>query len=258
MIFAGNKLRHVRGPSLTFLAYLIPPAIYFMVLALRNRRRHPVIISGPGDFAGILFAISGLLLFGGPAILNAVYEQWRISRLLGRTSLLNGVGDSWYFWIGLWLLYFAVVIGGSLWMLRRRRSQSSIYNIEPGDFAPILMRALERLGLPWSRGPGGRIILGVKTGPGTNLAVREAKEQRQIVAIAVEAFYPLRHVTLHWQGDCGVIRAAVEDELAITLQQASTPDNRTSNWFLSISLLLFLLATTLLSRLIVSAAYQAW
>ena len=95
---------------LIVLSFLIPPAIYLLTLAFRNRGRHPVMLSGRWDFAGVVFAMSGFLLLGGPAILAALYQRWRLSWVLGRTRFLNGVAENWYFWISLWILYFAAVI----------------------------------------------------------------------------------------------------------------------------------------------------
>ena len=41
-------------------------AIYLLILGAINRRQHPLMVYGPWDFAGVLFAASGFLLFGGP------------------------------------------------------------------------------------------------------------------------------------------------------------------------------------------------
>ena len=39
-------------------------------------RRQPLFVPGPWDFAGILFAASGFLLAGGPALLSSRSETW--------------------------------------------------------------------------------------------------------------------------------------------------------------------------------------
>jgi hypothetical protein len=46
-------------------ALALPLAVYLLVLAWINRGRRALMVSGPWDFAGILFAASGFLLFGG-------------------------------------------------------------------------------------------------------------------------------------------------------------------------------------------------
>jgi hypothetical protein len=145
--------------SLIFLACVVPIAVYFLVLAIINRRRHPVMVSGPWDFAGVLFASSGILLLGGPAILTGLYEQWRLSWLLGQTRYLQGIGEHWSFWISLWLLYFAVVAGGSAFVLWRRRRLTSIYNVEPEAFPEILTQVLDCLGVEWFRHGPHRLVV---------------------------------------------------------------------------------------------------
>jgi hypothetical protein len=108
-------------------------------------------VSGPWDFAGVLFAASGILLLGGPAILSGLYEQWHIARLLGQGRYLQGVGEHRIFWISLWLLYFAVVAGGSALVMWRRRGLTSIYNIEPQVFTKVLTQVLDGLGVQFFR-----------------------------------------------------------------------------------------------------------
>jgi hypothetical protein len=247
---------------LTFLAYLLPPAIYFLVLAFRNRSRHPVIVSASWDFVGVVFALSGLLLLGGPAILQAVHDRWRVSWLLGRTRLLNGLGDNWYFWGTLWLLYFAVIIGGMARMIRNRQNQTSVYNVEPGEFAPALTCVFERLRLPWTHGKAGRILLGDGEAPNSQRTDVEPSEHHMErawpVALDVECFPVLRNVTLHWRGDYQAIRPAVEEELAATLQHAGAASNPASSWLLGASLFLFVLAASLVVRLILRLLQQPW
>ena len=132
-----------------FLAFVIPLAIYCLILSFVNRKRHPVVVSGSWDFAGVLFAASGFLLLGGPAILTGFYEHWRLSWLLGEAPTLNDVGESWSFWVCLWLAYFVAVGGGSAWVLWRRRRVTSIYNVEPAVCVEVLTQLMDRLGLEW-------------------------------------------------------------------------------------------------------------
>ena len=44
------------------LAFLSPLAIYLLIIGAINRRRRPLLVSGPWDFAGLLFAASLLQL----------------------------------------------------------------------------------------------------------------------------------------------------------------------------------------------------
>src|SRR2546425_834050 len=107
-------------------------------------------VSGPWDFAGVLFAASGILLLGGPAILTGLHEQWRLTWLLGQTRFLREIADSWDFWISLWLVYFAVVASGSAVVLWQRRQVTSIYNVEPLIFMGVLTDVLNHLELEWA------------------------------------------------------------------------------------------------------------
>ena len=65
-------------------AFLFPLTIYLFVLGLINRRRGPLLVSGPWDFAGVLFAASGFLLVVGPSILAGMGDRWRVVRLAGQ------------------------------------------------------------------------------------------------------------------------------------------------------------------------------
>src|SRR6266849_3966820 len=145
--------------GLIFLAFVVPLAIYSLILAHLNRSRHPIMVSGSWDFVGILFAASGFLLLGGPAILTGLHEQWRLSWLLGQTRFLNGFGENWYFWLGLWALYFVLVVSGAVFLLRRRRNQSSVYNVQPVMLDKILVQVLDQLGMDWQRGRGGHFVI---------------------------------------------------------------------------------------------------
>ncbi len=77
-----------------FLVFLVPVAIYCLVLHWINSRNHPVVLPGTWDFAGVLFAASMLLLLGGPAILTGLYQHWRLFWTFGQTHFLADVaGD---------------------------------------------------------------------------------------------------------------------------------------------------------------------
>src|SRR5262245_39222458 len=65
-------------------AFLFPVTIYLVLLGMLNRHRSPVVVPGPWDFAGVLFAASGFLLVGGPSVLAGVGDRWRIVRIAGQ------------------------------------------------------------------------------------------------------------------------------------------------------------------------------
>ncbi len=262
--------------GLIFLAFVVPLAIYSLILAHLNRSRHPIMVSGSWDFVGILFAASGFLLLGGPAILTGLHEQWRLSWLLGQTRFLNGLGDSWYFWVGLWALYFVAVVAGAAYLVWSRRKQTSIYNIELPAFEDALSQALDRCGYDWLRGRTGRIFLRPREAavPGSLVATAESLEATPdflpdagpgladavespgeawvlpvnsspavyAAGLDVECSRALHHVTLHWIGEVEWIRPEVEAELARRLTHMPTSENPASGVFLSLSLGLFALS----------------
>ena len=61
-------------PLIPVLVFLFPLAIYCLIVSLLNRRPRPVMVSGTWDFAGVLFAVSGFLLLGGPVMLTSLSE----------------------------------------------------------------------------------------------------------------------------------------------------------------------------------------
>ncbi len=149
----------LREALLIVLAFLFPLAVYCLVLASVNRRRHPVVVSGRWDFLGVVLALSGFLVAGGPAILSNLVSAWRGS---GR---LAGVPDpaSGYDWRPavlrvLLAAYFAALVAGVALALRRRRGVTSVYNVDPDRFDEVLGRALDQLGFAWTRA-GNRFYL---------------------------------------------------------------------------------------------------
>ena len=273
---------YLEESSLIFLAFVVPLAVYCLILSVINRRHHPVIVAGSWDFAGVLFAASGFLLLGGPAILTGLYEQWRLAWLLGQTRYLQGIGENWSFWITLWLLYFAVVGTVSALVLGRRRTQTSIYNIEPAVFGEVLTQVLDRLGLQWRHNGPRRLLLRVRelslgeTGDVmASIPVRRRSEAAGTPALAgpyaqhpvvtaqrpspsahpwsvltVEPFPAMRHVTLHWLSHDETIRLEVETELDKALSQVPTTENPVAGWFLVLSLGLFFSAFLVLLALL--------
>ena len=102
---------------LLFLAFIFPLGIYCLILGLINRRERPLLVSGPWDFAGVLFAVSGFLLFIGPAVLSSLYEHFRLSWVVGQAGTEGPSGVSYYLWISLWYVYYIGVVAVALWML---------------------------------------------------------------------------------------------------------------------------------------------
>jgi len=203
-----------------FLAFIFPIGIYCLILGALNRRDRPVLVSGRWDFAGVLFAASGLLLVVGPAVIASVEERSRNYWLWGHPGSGDGPGGATYLiGLGVRLLYLLVVILGSAWMLNRRRAVTAVYNVDQAMLEVGLSRVLERLGLEWRR-TGNYFLL--KPGASNGLALE------------LEAFPPLRHATLRWHGVEAASRQAIEKELETVLAGMPTNENAVAGWFYSL------------------------
>jgi LPXTG-motif cell wall-anchored protein len=255
---------------LIFLVFVAPLAIYFLVLAIFNRSNHPIMVPGTWDFVGVLLAGSGFLLLGGPTILSGLHEEWRLSWLLRQTRFLNGVGENWYFWISLWGLYLVLIVAGSAFLIRRRKNQTSIYNIEPDVLERVLVQVLDRLGLESRRGDSPRFLLRYRErGDASNLAglltlpsfaadqndrpgplftghnslgstLVEEQTPYDAAGLDIEPMPAMRHVTLHWFGASRPLRQEVESRLGTALAKVETRHNPAGTWFLSLAIGLFL------------------
>jgi len=201
---------NAKGLSLLLLAIFLPPlAVYLIALGWINRRPHPVLTAGAWDFTGVLFALSGFLLFGGPAFLGSLDEQSRAFWLLGVTepAKASPAGD-WTFWIVVRLLYFAVVSGAAAFVLWRSRRLTSVYNIDSRSIFTALEQAYRRLSLNPVRYGDSFLIE-----PSTTLQV--------------DVFSPMRHATLRWDPADSPLRRAVEKELTRLLTEAPPPEEET-------------------------------
>src|SRR5262249_28836011 len=128
----------------SFLVFLLPLTIYFLVLGVINRRWRPLVVRGRWDFAGLLFAASGFLLFGGPSILSLLYQRWRVAWLFNHQQQAPSLSnEAYYFWLALAILYFLAVVGGAAFLLWRRGDQLAIYNIDPAIFDECLAHVLD-------------------------------------------------------------------------------------------------------------------
>jgi hypothetical protein len=74
---------------LTFIVSLFPLAVYCLILAGINRRDRPLVVRGVWDFAGVLAALSGILLWTGPVLLQHLMRE-RFDDLL--TPALRAAG----------------------------------------------------------------------------------------------------------------------------------------------------------------------
>ncbi|HJT75629.1 MAG TPA: hypothetical protein VJ739_00350, partial [Gemmataceae bacterium] len=217
------------------LALLFPPAVYCLVLAFLNRRARPVVVSGPLDFLGVLLALSGFLVVGGPAVLSNVATTWHGLDGLMPAWLGKPAGGWGAALLGaLLVVYVAVVLGGAAVLLGRRRRLTAVYNVDPEVFDELLGQALDGLGYSWTRS-GNRCYL--RAG---GAAPAEGKPAPNTV-LEVEPSPGLLHVTLVWDETDPAVRREVEGELVRGLGQVRTGYNPAAGWFLSAASMLFLL-----------------
>lgn len=230
-----------------FLAFLLPIAVYCLILAGINRRLQPVMVSGVWDTVGLLLAASGSLLVGFPGILVLFYVK-QTNDSPDSQAIVDTIGQWWLAWV----LYYVLVAGGSLLLIWLRRHKSVIYNVGPQQWEQAFAQALARLGLEQSRA-GKNIFIG-KSGPleeptqilapvssssKMEAAVTEKPHRSPMLSggsalIQVDVFPALCHVTLHWDDPSPLVRQEIETELARALQRTQSPDNPAASWFLGI------------------------
>ncbi len=242
--------------------FLFPVAVYCLVLGMVNRRPHPVLVPGAWDFLGVLLAASGLLVFGGPALLGFLYDREVREFLIGRLRPADvSFSDLFAKWWRIWILYYAVVCGAGVFLIWWRRRSSVVYNADPAVFDEILARTLDQVGVEWTR-MGNRVFIGFRAGRKMPAGGEQpASEHVQVLSgypragekyhptpgrvdqavLDVEPFYATRNVTLQWTGTTGPIREDVEAELARALTQVPAGDNPAATWFSMIASVLFFL-----------------
>ena len=66
---------------LSGLVFLFPLAFYILFLAYLNARQRATMVAGVWDFVGVLFALSGFLILGGPLIIRGLHEQFNFLML---------------------------------------------------------------------------------------------------------------------------------------------------------------------------------
>src|SRR5947209_5678247 len=116
-------MTEIRLALFAFLAFLLPVGIYCFVLAAINRRARPLLVRGPWDAIGLVFAVSGFFLATVPALAAEFHHH-----VLGSPDLVLGV----WAW---WLVYYLLVVVGGVLMILARSNKTMIYNVDPGLFA---------------------------------------------------------------------------------------------------------------------------
>jgi hypothetical protein len=274
---------------------LLPLAVYIFILAQLNRRPHPVMVSGAWDFAGVLFALSGFLLLGGPFIMASLNQDWREFWIRSPLRSLQGLSEEWwYVRLTVWGVYFLAISLGSIWLLRGRSRTTSIYNVTPEAFDQSLESALDRLQLPWRR-TRGRMVIAFAAFADGPVGREEPKRAQEIeraqfetehavssrpavlnpqalspvsshsyppvnssssrTSLEIDAFPAMHHVTLSWPRGGGALRKEVEAELAKTLLEVETPPNPAVMWLMSAATVLLSTVTFGLLMLILFVVF---
>lgn len=242
-----------------FLAFLFPLAIYLLVLGFLNRGRHPLLVSGVWDGIGLLFGVSGFLLFAGPAVLSTLSERWRLFWLFGPAVSIAGADGAWPLWSFLALLYFLVVVGGAALYLRRQRRLTAIYNSNAGLVERTLLDICKKLGME-PVCSGGLFVFGLSGRPEqTAIVTHPSFDRKSAVSIErltrtdpsnpdggldqpaileVESFPLFHHVTLRWDPAASPLRRVVETELSRRLSETLSDESLLGSWLLTLGFLL--------------------
>lgn len=221
------------------LALLFPLGVYSLVLVALNRRSAPVLVRGAWDTIGLLFATSGFFLVTVPLLLSEFYF-----RTLGGAARDSFV-DIWFrHWL-VWLVYYLVLIAGSVYLILWRSHKTMIYNVDPDRFARLLPSLLAPTGLAVSV-QNRRVAIGPAPQGNDRFDTEymagsppPSPPDHRHVELEVEPFPTLCHVTLHWDMGEPELRDQIEQELRQGLESALPDDNPAAGWILSVSGLLF-------------------
>jgi hypothetical protein len=241
---------------LILLAFLLPFSVYLLLLGIINRRAHPVLVPGVWDFVGILFAASGFLLVIGPAVISSGSESWRMFWLFGSKGGNPELGDDTiHLWGPLAALYFAVVMGGAIYLLRQRRGITAIYNVDADSFEKALAQVFgvlrlnplrsgsffvfNRVALPVTARLEPEPVASATNSPsfGADGGLADGGVPERAV-LEIDPFRAMRHVTLRWQPATSRLRNEVENELERVLGRVESTNHAVGDWFVLVSLAL--------------------
>ena len=213
-----------------FLVFLFPLAVYLLVLASINRRDRPLMVAGVWDALGLAFALTGVYLWVGPAVLGTLYER---GLLPGANSMTNRrFGQIWTYYPWIWGAYYLLVLVSQASMVLSRRNKTSVYNTDAELLERLLLDCLQSRGFETSSA-GGMVFF--KSTPNT----ADASMASITGAVEFERFTALRHVTLQWFVKEPSVRAEIEAEMDRRLEEATAIDNPAATWLLGVSGMLF-------------------
>jgi hypothetical protein len=204
---------------------LFPVMLYCLFLAGLNNRPRPTLVPGSWDFAMVLLATAGFWMIGGPVLLAGFQEQAKHIILRGSfTTIRDHFHVRIWPWGLLWLAYFLLVVAGSAWILRRRRTVAVLYHIDGESAHAAIEAALARSGWSWSRQNNAYVVEG---------------KSRAVLDVAVAP--TLRTVALHWQPGGEAFHEPFAAALTEVLADYASGENPVVGWLLTVAIVLFAL-----------------
>jgi hypothetical protein len=241
------------------LGFLLPLATYLLVLGLVNRRSSPLLVPGVWDFIGLLLAVSGFLLLGGPRILDGLSDRLWLGWLAKPDAGPDTIRRLEFI---LRAFYFSVIVLSVVVLLWRHRHLTSIYNVDPEQLDEALEDVFATLGLRPLR--SGRTLFfraipreephpaqeDVETGitenrPAVTRSAPTSGPAEPATVLEIDWFVAFRHATLRWEPVDGNVREQVEEELGRTLARSPTEPGEVSFWLILAGL--FLLGMALIA-----------
>lgn len=194
------------------LILFLPVAIYLIWVGGISRQSRPVTVHGSWDFVALVFAASGLILVGIPAVITSLNDTWRRYWLTGEGIIpLASLEGSGWFWISIWFFYFVMVVALVSIFIYRRRCYTCFYNIDTCDLNQAIMVAVADSGCT-HRKIGNFYIFNEESN-----AVKETME--------VEVFPFLRHGALFFNQPEGLASRQVKYLVSNSVKQMFTQDH---------------------------------
>jgi hypothetical protein len=229
---------------LTFVVSLFPLAVYCLILAGINRRERPLVARGVWDFAGVLAALSGILLWTGPVLLQHLMRRSFVENVAQDSP--QPFEDFWTRWWLIWAAYYVLIVAGAALLLVLRGSVTVVYNVDAERLPGALVKTLHHLGFDIAQNQHHQVLIApakslAPTGPAgaAGSATNDNGPQPFSAAVEFDVFPSMCHATLHWYTDDRKIRNEVELELPKQLADSRPADNPAALWFLSASTVLF-------------------
>jgi hypothetical protein len=191
---------------------LFPLAIYLLRLGHMTRREHPTAISGTWDFVGLLFGLSGFILFGGGIVLTLLqsnFRFWMRGNFEGLRALWVQERLTWGLIV---LTYLLVVVGSAVLAFMSRRRNLVVYNVEPAAFERLLAEIFDQMGRPIER--HGKLWIAGEP------------------LLELDTFERGRTVTLRWVSDDQRLFEEVDRQLRTALTKEMTDHNPATSWLM--------------------------